>query len=80
MSPALTSVEAYLEGKNADAVRARIDLLCIADHPTLLAAFATTKKVKTHRLRITAPEQLDDSIAALLQEAYDEVGPGTRGR
>jgi hypothetical protein len=35
--------------------------------------------VITHRLRITNASQLDDSIAALLGEAYAEVGPGTRG-
>ena len=55
-----------------------IDLLRTATHPCLLAAFPTTKRVVTHRLRITDPEELDDSIQALLQEAYDDVGPGTR--
>ena len=44
------------------------------------AAFHTTKRVVTHRLRIAEDAQLDDSIAALLVEAYDDVGPGTRGR
>jgi hypothetical protein len=119
----LASVEAYLEGKNADAIelfrrfeelvescgpsepaprrsivyrkrervcagayieRGRlelnIDLLREAEHPRLLAAFHTTKRVVTHRLRITDADQLDDSIQALLQEAYDDVGPGTRNR
>lgn len=117
----LESVDAYLEGKDADAValsrrfeelvdgcgpsepaprgsivywkrervwagayieRGRlelnIDLLREAEHPLLLAAFNTTKRVVTHRLRITKAEQLDESIRALLQEAYDDVGPGTR--
>lgn len=55
-----------------------IDLLRTAEHPLLLAAFPTTKKVVSHRLRITDMDQLDDSIAALLAEAYEEVGPGTR--
>jgi hypothetical protein len=119
----LESVEAYLEGRNADAVelfrrfeelvercgpsepaprssivywkrervwagafieRSRlelnIDLLREVEHPLLLAAFHTTKRVVTHRLRVTEPEQLDGSIQALLQEAYDDVGPGTRNR
>jgi hypothetical protein len=34
--------------------------------------------VVTNRLRITDADQLDDSIAALLREAYETVGPGTR--
>ncbi|MBA2462289.1 MAG: hypothetical protein H0V45_11085 [Actinobacteria bacterium] len=123
MSPALASVDAYLEGKNEDAVRLfrrfqqlvqrcgpseasphstivywkrrrvfagayvqgrrlelNIDLLREAEHHCLLAAFPTTKKVVTHRLRVTETGQLDESIEALLQEAYAEVGPGTRGR
>jgi hypothetical protein len=118
----LDSVEAYLEGKDPDAValfrrfeelvvrcgpsepaprssivywkRSRVfvgayierrrlelnvDLLREAEHPCRLAAFPTTKRVITHRLRITDPAQLDDSLAALVGEAYAEVGPGTRG-
>ena len=118
----LPSVEAYLEGKDPDAVelfrrfaklvegcgpsepaprssivywkRSRvfagayierrrlelnIDLLREAEHPCLLAAFHTTKRVVTHRLRITHEQELDDSLAALVDEAYAEVGPGTRG-
>ena len=55
-----------------------VDLLREAEHPCLLAAFPTTKRVITHRLRITDPRQLDDSVAALLAEAYNDVGPGTR--
>jgi hypothetical protein len=35
-------------------------------------------RVVTHRLRVTHAEQLDDSIAGLLAEAYETVGPGTR--
>jgi hypothetical protein len=119
----LASVDAYLEGKNADAIELfrrfeelvescgpseaaprgsivywkrervwaggyiehgrlelNINLLREAEHPLLLAAFHTTKRVVTHRLRITAADQLDDSIQALLQEAYDDVGPGRRNR
>jgi hypothetical protein len=55
-----------------------IDLLREADHPCLLAAFHTTKRVVTHRLRITSADQLDPEIRTLVAEAYAEVGPGTR--
>ena len=57
-----------------------VDLLREAEHPCLLAAFHTTKRVVTHRLRIAEAAQLDDALAALVCEAYREVGPGTRGR
>ena len=118
----LPSVEAYLEGKDPDAValfrrfedlvercgpsepaprssivywkRKRIfagaylerrrlelnlDLFREAEHPCVIAAFPHTKKVITHRLRITDGSQLDDAVAALVVESYEEVGPGTRG-
>jgi hypothetical protein len=68
---------AYVDGRRLEL---NIDLLREAPHPRLLAAFPTTKRVITHRLRITEPTQLDDSIATLVREAYEEVGPGTRGR
>lgn len=55
-----------------------IDLLREVGHPLLFAAFPTTKKVVTHRLTITDPSQLDDSIGQLLAEAHSTVGPGTR--
>jgi hypothetical protein len=54
-----------------------IDLVREVEHPCLLAAFPTTKRVITHRLRITDPSQLDHSVAELLAEAYKDVGPGT---
>jgi hypothetical protein len=57
-----------------------IDLLRTAAHPCCFAAFNTTKRVVTHRLRIEDAAQLDESIAALLREAYADVGPGTRKR
>ena len=57
-----------------------VDLLRVAEHPCLLVAFPHTKRVFTHRLRIEREEQLDDSLAALVTEAYAEVGPGTRTR
>ena len=68
---------AFVEGRR---LGLNIDLLREAEHPTLLAAFPHTKRVITHRLRATEPEQLDDAMAALLAEAYEEVGPGFRGR
>jgi hypothetical protein len=49
-----------------------------AEHPCVIAAFPTTKRVITHRLRITDSSQLDDSVGALVAEAYRDVGPGTR--
>jgi len=55
-----------------------IDLLREAEHPCLLAAFPHTKRVTTHRLRITDAGQLDEALAALVEEAYEQVGPGTR--
>ena len=67
---------AYIERRRLEL---NIDLLREAEHPCLIAAFHTTKRVITHRLRITDAAQLDDSIAALLSEAYEDVGPGTRG-
>jgi hypothetical protein len=57
-----------------------IDLLRQVEHPCLLAAFDATKRVVTHGLRVTDAVELDDSIVALLAEAYEDVGPGTRGR
>ena len=68
---------AYVNGRRLEL---NIDLLREAEHPCLLAAFHTTQRVVTHRIRITEPGELDDSIAALLREAYADVGPGTRGR
>jgi Domain of unknown function (DUF5655) len=58
-----------------------IDLLRAALHPLLVAEpFHTTKHVVTHRLRVVEAARLDDSVRALVQEAYRDVGPGTRGR
>jgi Zn-dependent M32 family carboxypeptidase len=55
-----------------------IDLLREVEHPLLRASFPTTKKVFTHRLTFTRVDQLDDDVAALVREAYETVGPGTR--
>jgi Domain of unknown function (DUF5655) len=68
---------AYIERRRLEL---NIDLLREAEHPCLIAAFHTTKRVITHRLRITDATQLDDSVAELLAEAYQDVGPGTRRR
>jgi len=68
---------AYIERRRLEL---NIDLLREAEHSRLIAAFHTTKRVMTHRLWITDATQLDDSVAALLAEAYRDVGPGTRGR
>ena len=68
---------AYIERRRLEL---NIDLLREAQHPCVVAAFHTTKRVVTHRLRITELDQLDDSVADLVKEAYEEVGPGTRGR
>jgi uncharacterized protein DUF5655 len=66
---------AFIHGRRLEL---NIDLLREAAHPCLLAAFHTTKRVITHRIRITDPDQLDESIAALVRQAYADVGPGTR--
>ncbi|MGM0930174.1 MAG: DUF5655 domain-containing protein [Actinomycetota bacterium] len=62
----------------SDRLEVAIHLLRRVDHPQLLQAFPTTQKVTTHRLTIRAAGQLDDTIEALLAEAFDTVGPGTR--
>ena len=54
-----------------------IDLLREAEHPLLRATFHTTAKVITHRLDATTAAEID-SLVALLREARDTVGPGTR--
>jgi hypothetical protein len=64
---------AFVEGRR---LALNVDLLREAEHPTLLAAFHTTKRVITHRLRVTDAAQLDEALAALVREAYEQVGPG----
>jgi hypothetical protein len=66
---------AFCQGRRLEL---NIDLLREVAHPLNLAVIPHTARVLTHRMRVTEPEQLDDSIAALLCEAYDTVGPGTR--
>jgi hypothetical protein len=64
---------------NGRRLELNIDLLREVDHPLTLAVVPHTARVLTHRLRVTGSEQLDASLAALLHEAYETVGPGTRG-
>jgi hypothetical protein len=63
---------------NGTKLELNVDLLREVDHPLNLAVMPHTKRVFTHRMRVTEAAQLDDSIAALLRESYDTVGPGTR--
>jgi len=55
-----------------------IDLLRIVEHKQLREAFATTKKVTTHRFWFDDAAQLDKAIFEWIAEAYETVGPGTR--
>lgn len=68
---------AFCNGKKLEL---NIDLLRGVDHAANLAVIPHTERVLTHRMRVTEPAQLDESIAAMLRESYDEVGPGTRKR
>ena len=68
---------AFVNGRKLEL---NVDLVREADHPCLFSAFHTTKLVVTHRLRITDEAQLDDALEALVAEAYEDVGPGFRGR
>jgi Domain of unknown function (DUF5655) len=66
---------AFCNGKKLEL---NIDLLRRVDHPLNLAVIPHTERVLTHRMRVTDAGQLDDTIAALLREACETVGPGTR--
>jgi hypothetical protein len=68
---------AFVDGRRLEL---NIDLVREVEHPGLIAAFNTTKRVITHRIRVTVADQLDDSLEALMVEAYGDVGPGFRGR
>jgi len=54
-----------------------IDLLRTVEHPLLRMAFATTKKVTTHRFTLGSPDQLA-GLDDLFHEAAETVGPGTK--
>ena len=68
---------AFVEGRRLEL---NVDLVREVEHPGLIAVFNTTKRVITHRIRVTEADKLDDSLAALVAEAYEDVGPGFRGR
>ena len=55
-----------------------IDLLRTVEHQQLREAFATTKKVTTHRFWFDDAAQIDNAIFGWIAEAHDTVGPGTR--
>jgi hypothetical protein len=55
-----------------------VDLPERVEHPRLLDAFPTTKRVVTHRLSLPHREHFDDSVRAILLRSHDEVGPGFR--
>ena len=65
----------YIKSHN---VEVAIDLLRTENHPLLKAAFPTSKQIITHRFTIHSLEEFDDSIAALVVEAWETVGPGFR--
>jgi len=68
---------AFVEGRRLEL---NVDLVREVQHAGLIAAFNTTKRVITHRIRVTEADQLYDSLEALVVEAYEDVGPGFRGR
>jgi hypothetical protein len=41
-------------------------------------AIASTKVVRTHRLRFEHLDEIDDAAVALVAEAHETVGPGLR--
>ncbi|GAB3402346.1 hypothetical protein GCM10027515_11950 [Schumannella luteola] len=55
-----------------------IELLREVDDPKPRTAFATTKKITMHRYSLRELEQFDDRIRALIHEACETVGGGTR--
>lgn len=55
-----------------------VHLLREIEHPCLLASARMTRLVWAHRLRMDALPDLDESIRALVREAWETVGPGTR--
>ncbi|WP_139416042.1 DUF5655 domain-containing protein [Agromyces laixinhei] len=55
-----------------------IELLREVTDPKPRTSFATSKRVTMHRYSLRHPEQFDDAIRALIREASETVGPGTR--
>ena len=56
---------AFVEGRRLEL---NVDLVREVQHAGLIAAFNTTKRVITHRIRVTEADQLDDSLEALVVE------------
>ncbi|MBN9169591.1 MAG: hypothetical protein J0J11_06670 [Microbacterium sp.] len=55
-----------------------IELLRTVTDPKPRTSFSTSKKITMHRYSIRHLEDFDDSIRALITEASETVGPGTR--
>ncbi len=55
-----------------------IELLRPVTDPKPRTSFATSKQVTMHRYSLRRLEQFDDAIRALIREAAETVGPGTR--
>ena len=55
-----------------------IELLREASHPKLRTAFATSKRVTMHRITLRDPVEFDNGVRALIEEAWETVGPGFR--
>jgi len=66
---------AFIRGKRLELI---LELLRTASHPQLITSYRGTKKVMTHRLRISNESELDAALADLIRESYETVGPGTR--
>ncbi|MGI8416417.1 MAG: DUF5655 domain-containing protein [Nakamurella sp.] len=57
-----------------------IELLRTATDPKPRTSFATSKQITMHRYSLRHLEQFDDAIKALISEAAETVGPGTRAK
>ena len=55
-----------------------VELLREASHPRLRTAFATSKRVTMHRITLRNPDEFDDGVRVLIEEAWETVGPGFR--
>lgn len=55
-----------------------IELLREVTDPKPRTTFATSKRVTMHRYSLRHFKQFDDAIRALIREAAETVGPGTR--
>jgi len=55
-----------------------IELLRSVHDPKPRTSFSTSKRVVMHRYSLRHLKDFDDSIRALISEAADTVGPGTR--